>query len=134
MKKRSNKSLGLVENMTAAARRRAANPDGDNMWPYYAVPAVVVVGAALFYWGMTRVYARQGQAVQGAARVAVKSETFHLRPTATAASTGQELVAGTRLTMLEPTGIVRGQGTLWRVRTDRGMEGWTFILPSEIQA
>lgn len=66
--------------------------------------------------------------------MATAREGFHLRPTATAASVGAELPAGTVLELLAPQMEFRRRGTtLFRVRVrDGGALGFTFVVPSTL--
>ena len=130
----TRKSLGLVENLPRERRKvqhhRKSNPDNTMVW----VAAGVATVAAGFGIGMLIAAAKKRSALQSGQRTAVKITSFHLRPSAIDASTGTELPAGTRLTLLEQGSLTRAGATMWKVRTPQGSEGWTYVLPSEIHA
>jgi len=69
-------------------------------------------------------------------RTAVRGFAFHLRSTATAATSGRAFPAGTRVELLEATRITRNAGRelLWKVRVPSGEEGWTFVTHTEALA
>lgn len=65
-------------------------------------------------------------------KTAIKKRGFHLRMRETGNSEGPIVPAGTKLTLLKETPVRRGRDTLWRVQTQRGTIGWTFISPDEL--
>ncbi len=75
-------------------------------------------------------------AAPGASRCAVEApEEFHLRPTATAASTGRALPEGTPLQVLARGALVRRGRAIFRVRVrGEGWEGWTFLPATSVPA